>query len=207
MRINNTRILYVLIMLVIFYFQTINSAKNKVENYETKRSPYRVLGIPSYSNWKQIKIQYKHLTIKYHPDKLRAANPAEHEINKKRFMEINEAYEKLKQQRSVSDEDEDDNQFSTILFESFCTILVIIIYAKLQEYVLKLLVWLVEKLTGFFVMYLSFYHIVERYFDHYFDEETQKQGTILLFTAAGLIFKYYYFKSNNTSIKEVNKDS
>lgn len=198
---------YVLIMLTIFYFQSINSAKNKFENFETKRSPYRVLGIPSYSNWKQIKIQYKHLTIKYHPDKLRAANPAEHEINKKRFMEINEAYEKLKQQRSVSDEDEDDNQFSTILFESFCTILVIIIYAKLQEYVLKFLVWMVEKLTGFFVMYFSFYHIVERYFDHYFDEETQKQGCILLLSGAGLIFKNYYFKSNNTSIKEVNKDS
>lgn len=188
---------YVILGLIFSSFLLIKAAK----------SPYRVLGIPSYSNWKQIKIQYKHLTIKYHPDKMRHSNPTEHEINKKRFMEINEAYEKLKKERSVSEEDEDDNQMSSIIFESFCTILVIIIYAKLQEYLLKLLVWIVEYFTGFFVIYLSFFHIFERYFDHYFEDDNQKQVVIIIFSFGTLIFKYYYFKSSNTPVKEINKDS
>ncbi len=66
-------------------------------------SPYSTLRIPPWSSWTEIKARYSKLVKKYHPDKADGS-----EESKQRFMEIQEAYQKLKKQRKVSDEDNTD---------------------------------------------------------------------------------------------------
>lgn len=57
-----------------------------------KQNHYDVLGVPKNFDAKQLKTQYRKLAKKYHPDN----NPGKEKFANKKFIEIQNAYETLK---------------------------------------------------------------------------------------------------------------
>lgn len=62
------------------------------------RNPYEVLGVPSNATEEQIKMAYKELAKKYHPDKY-INNPLS-DLAAEKMQEINQAYNELMKNRS-----------------------------------------------------------------------------------------------------------
>jgi len=71
------------------------SNTNERESF-TQRDPYKILGIERSASQEDIKKVYRQLAGKYHPDKLEHLGDEFKELAKKRFMEIQQAYEELK---------------------------------------------------------------------------------------------------------------
>ena len=63
------------------------------------RSPYRVLGVEENATEEQIKQSYRTLVKKYHPDRMVKYPPEEQQAAKEKFVEIQDAYERIKKQR------------------------------------------------------------------------------------------------------------
>lgn len=163
-------------------------------------NPYKVLHLPSYCTFKQIKERYKEYAKKYHPDRHRSSK--DYESIQKKFREINEAYEMLKTQRKTKDEDEDDNHIITLLIESVFIVVGIIIYSIIQSYILAALIWVVEAITSILVVIISVFHICDRFLGHYFDEEEIKIGFVLIVSVVILILKKFYFGKKKVESKE-----
>ena len=62
------------------------------------RSPYEVLGVSETATVEEIKQSYRILAKKYHPDRLVKYPPEEQRIAKEKFIEIQDAYERIKKQ-------------------------------------------------------------------------------------------------------------
>lgn len=167
-------------------------------------NPYKVLNVPSYATFSEIKERYKEYAKKYHPDKNKEAKNKEEA--RKRFSEINEAYDNLKKMRNTSDDDVDDNHLLNLIFESIFIIIGILIYYYLQTFLLRGLLWLIEFTSSFAVTVTCFYHIFDRYFDHWFDNEENKLAYIGVSSILFLIAKYFFFRSSKKVTKEEKKD-
>lgn len=63
------------------------------------RSPYRVLGVEENATVEEIKQSYRTLVKKYHPDRMVKYPPEEQKAAKEKFIEIQDAYERIKKQR------------------------------------------------------------------------------------------------------------
>ena len=63
------------------------------------RSPYRILGVEEDATVDQIKQSYRTLVKKYHPDRMVKYPPEEQRKAKEKFIEIQDAYERIKKQR------------------------------------------------------------------------------------------------------------
>jgi len=61
-----------------------------------QRDPYKILGIEGGASQEDIKKAYRQLAGKYHPDKLEHLGDEFKELAEKRFKEIQQAYEELK---------------------------------------------------------------------------------------------------------------
>ena len=73
-----------------------NSAAPNTNNY---RSPYQVLGIKRNASQEEIKLAFKQLANKYHPDKVHHLGEEFRELAENRFKEIQDAYQALKSRR------------------------------------------------------------------------------------------------------------
>ncbi|KEA45487.1 DnaJ domain-containing protein [Campylobacter mucosalis] len=85
-----------------FYSQRQKSYQNsKNQSFATKKDPYAVLEISKDASFSEIKRKYRELVKKYHPDILMGQGESESVIEKstKKLQEINEAYEKIKNER------------------------------------------------------------------------------------------------------------
>src|SRR4051794_13831400 len=80
-----------------------------IEDYLT--NPYRILRIPPWSNRTEIKKVYKELVNKYHPDKSKIKNKEEAKL---KWLEIQKAYEKIKESQRDSEDEAEDPYGDTI---------------------------------------------------------------------------------------------
>ena len=181
--------LFLLLFLVSFSF------------FNTK-NPYKVLGLPCWSTFKEIKDRYKDLAKKYHPDK-HAGSPNYDKI-KVQFRDINQAYETLKEKRKIGEHDEDDNHLFTLILESIAVIILLFVYAYIQNWFLRTLVWILESVTGFGVIFTSVFHVVDKFFDHHIEEEENKIIIIFVISIAIAVYKRYFYSSKK--IEDKRKD-
>lgn len=64
---------------------------------QSKKSPYEVLGIAQNANLDEIKKAYRDLSQQYHPDKVNHLGAELKEVADRKFKEINQAYQILKE--------------------------------------------------------------------------------------------------------------
>jgi hypothetical protein len=132
----------------------------------SRKNPYRVLEVPAYSSFQEIKANYRRLSKKYHPDRNKD-NSA-----KERLLDINEAYEYLKKKRGVDDSfEEDDSYFKHLLTESIGIIIGIYIFNRIQILILKALTWVLERIASFFLIFFSIFYLIDRFISHLFEDE------------------------------------
>lgn len=63
--------------------------------------PYAVLGLSASCSNEEVKKAYRELANKYHPDKVSHLGKEFIELAKKKFIEIQEAYQRIKQERNI----------------------------------------------------------------------------------------------------------
>lgn len=132
----------------------------------SKKNPYRVLEVPAYSSFQQIKTSYRRLSKKYHPDKNKDENA------KEILLEINEAYENLKKTRGIDDSNEDEEFYLiNLITESFGIIIGIYIFKVVQIRILKAITWLLENIASFFLVFFSVFYMIDRFLSHLFVDE------------------------------------
>jgi len=74
----------------------------KAMYYDDLESAYNVLGISSSATDEEIKKAYRKMALANHPDKVGYMGEDIRKAAEKKFMTINEAYEKIKKQRGIS---------------------------------------------------------------------------------------------------------
>jgi len=84
-----------------FQYQQQNQNQSKKETFVNQfftasYNPYLILGITGNSTIEEIKKAYRDLVKKYHPDKLSGKSESIINLSNSKFIEINEAYEKIK---------------------------------------------------------------------------------------------------------------
>lgn len=157
-------------------------------------NPYRVLEVPAYASFKEIKDSYRRLARLYHPDKIK--NNGDQVYTREKMQEISEAYRILKEKRNMDDDDDDDNHFSKLILQSIMMIAGIIVFNFIQLNLLKLIVFLVEHGSSLIILFISADHILERYLDHWFESEEYRYLTSLVFTII-IVIAYKLKKMNN----------
>lgn len=70
-------------------------AGSQFEEMDRPKGPYKVLNISRNASLEEIKIAYRQLANKYHPDKVLHLGEEFRELAEKRFKEIEEAYREL----------------------------------------------------------------------------------------------------------------
>lgn len=79
--------------------RTRTSGDDEGQHASTTRSPHEVLGVSSHATLDEIKHAYRQLAGQYHPDKVSHLGEEFRALAEKRFKEIQEAYQKLTQQK------------------------------------------------------------------------------------------------------------
>lgn len=100
------------IILFLIALKLIAVIKSDYSFKDVTSNPYRILGVEPWSSMKDIKKKYNLLVLKYHPDKSTLPNA------KEKFIEIQEAYEKIKSNRENQYE---EKTFYDIVFEAIQT--------------------------------------------------------------------------------------
>ena len=173
-------------------------------SFTNSLNPYKVLNLPSYSTWKQIKDRYKEYAKKYHPDKHKS--DPNYEQYKVKFRDISEAYEILKEKRKVNDNTEDDSHFESLIIETVALVLGIILYSKLQILFFKFITWVLESISTLVVILVCCFHISDRFFDHHFEDDNYKIGFCLIFSVILVIIKRLLFSSSSPKANEEEKE-
>ena len=70
--------------------------------YDDLDSAYSILGISSSATDEEVKKAYRKMAIENHPDKVGYMGEDIRKAAEKKFMTINEAYEKIKKQRGIN---------------------------------------------------------------------------------------------------------
>ncbi len=68
-------------------------------NSSPPRPAHEILGVAQDASWEEIQAAYKQLVKKYHPDKLSHLGKEFSDLAAKRFLEIQKAFESLKEQK------------------------------------------------------------------------------------------------------------
>ena len=74
----------------------------KAMYYDDLNSAYSILGISSTATDEEVKKAYRKMAIENHPDKVGYMGEDIRKAAEKKFMAINEAYEKIKKQRGIN---------------------------------------------------------------------------------------------------------
>lgn len=163
---------YLIISLVIAV-SCISVAKCDYDFYEDIiNNPYRLLRIPPWSNMSQIRQRYKELIKSHHPDKTKSRNT--NEI----FLEIQQAYERIKSKRKSNEKDEreeyDESESEEInsLFDAVSDSLKIIISCGIFLSLIYFVSWVCYKfyamIYGPMFSLITSFVICDRVFPHYF---------------------------------------
>jgi hypothetical protein len=167
------------------------------------KNPYRVLNVPAYATFKEIKSSYRKLSLLHHPDKHRNDKNAD-EI-KRKMIEINEAYETIKEKRSVKDSDEDDNYLQSLIVESIIIIIAIILYYQLQLLVFRMIVWILDVCSYFIIWTITIFHITDRFFSHHFEDENNQYLVSFILSIIVTVLFSWLNSDEKTSPKEVEE--
>lgn len=73
-----------------------NESRSFEDEATTLKDPYSVLGIDKGASQEEIKMAYRQLANRYHPDKVSHMGDEFRELAERRFKEIQEAYQELK---------------------------------------------------------------------------------------------------------------
>jgi len=68
---------------------------------EDTKSAYKILGLDSNAEISEIKVAYKKMAIKYHPDKVSHLGEEFSKVAEEKFKTINDAYQKIKKERKI----------------------------------------------------------------------------------------------------------
>ena len=74
----------------------------KAMYYDNSDSAYQILGIPASATDEEVKKAYRKMAVENHPDKVGYMGEDIRKAAEKKFMAINEAYEKIKKQRGMN---------------------------------------------------------------------------------------------------------
>jgi len=69
---------------------------NNSTHKDTLKSPYEILGVDKSASWSEIQAAYKNKAKQYHPDKLSHLGEEFSTLANEKFLEIQQAYAKLK---------------------------------------------------------------------------------------------------------------
>ena len=72
---------------------------SKTNSFHPPRPAHEILGVAKNASWEEIQTAYKQLVKKYHPDKLSHLGKEFSDLAAKRFVEIQKAFESLKNQK------------------------------------------------------------------------------------------------------------
>lgn len=78
-----------------FHQQNFNYNKSQGHFEEKLKDPYEILGVSRSSSKSEVKKAYRDLAFKYHPDKVAHLGHELKEHANQKFIEINNAYEKI----------------------------------------------------------------------------------------------------------------
>lgn len=118
-------------------------------------NPYRVLGIAPWSSMKEIKVRYRNLVKKYHPDKAQGTH--------EQFIRIHNAYEEIKQKRNEKEDSDEKRPISSLLLHTIKDIvssqIVFVILFVISYLLYKFQSWIIKPMT-YMVLSFSFFRIV-----------------------------------------------
>ena len=69
---------------------------------ENTESAYKILGLDSKSNNSEIKLAYRKMAAKFHPDKVAHLGEEFTKVAEEKFKAVNNAYQQLKKDRNIS---------------------------------------------------------------------------------------------------------
>ena len=62
---------------------------------------YQILGVPNTASDSEVKAAYRKMATKYHPDKVSHLGDDFSKVAEEKFKAINDAYQKIKKERSI----------------------------------------------------------------------------------------------------------
>ena len=65
------------------------------------QSAYKILGLDSNAEVSEIKVAYRKMATKYHPDKVSHLGEEFSKVAEEKFKAINDAYQKIKKERNI----------------------------------------------------------------------------------------------------------
>ena len=163
------------IVLLIFFIIK-QSKEFSFENYDYNNiliNPYRVLGLPPWSSMKEIKMKYRNLIKKYHPDKTKGKT-------KKEFELIQTAYEKIKQERNNQNEEEESINFKSMIKKTIKEIIIVEIIFNVIYYI-SYWTYSIQKMLIQPLIYIVFCCcVINNFFTHYFNDDGSEYYTAFL---------------------------
>jgi hypothetical protein len=154
---------------IVFLAIAVAASKSEYDIIEDfVNNPYRVLKIPPWTSMKEVKRKYNELVRKHHPDKSRNHDSSE------KFMEIQQAYQRIKTKRSIEQEEENDDfdeesdPFVNSIFDTLKYILTMAILFSVFYffYWISFTIWAYICRPLFYI--LTAFIICDRMLPHYF---------------------------------------
>ena len=148
-------------------------------------NPYRVLRIPPWSSFSDIKKRYMELVKKYHPDK----NKDNDSETKDKFMNVQKAYETLKKNRKTTNEEDDaEDPFFQAIFDTIQYSGIFIFGGALTYFVFWISFKIFEKLWVMMIYIGIPLIIIDKLFPHYFRTMNAQ------YTTSFSISFFFYFR-------------
>ena len=184
------------IVLLIFFIIK-QSKEFSFENYDYNNiliNPYRVLGLPPWSSMKEIKMKYRNLIKKYHPDKTKGKT-------KKEFELIQTAYEKIKQERNNQNEEEESINFKSMIKKTIKEIIIVEIIFNVIYYI-SYWTYSIQKILIKPLFYIVFSCVfINSFLPHFFNDENTE-----FFTGVFIGFFIFLFKRILQFCRKKNKE-